>query len=120
MPSMVRTLPPSACTAKTVQDFTDLPSRSTVQAPQWLVSQPICGPVRLRCSRRKWIKRGGGSISAGTRGAVGGVAADMRAGQVEVLAQEVDQQGARLDLGRDLAAVDGHRDPHFGISRHGF
>jgi hypothetical protein len=35
MPSMVRTLPPSAWIANTVQDFTDLPSRSTVQAPQW-------------------------------------------------------------------------------------
>src|SRR3954470_13172859 len=49
-----------------VQDFTDLPSRSTVQAPQWLVSQPICGPVRLSCSRRKWISSVRGSTSAST------------------------------------------------------
>ena len=34
MPSMVRISAPFACTANTVQDFTDLPSRSTVQAPQ--------------------------------------------------------------------------------------
>ncbi len=47
MPSMVRDRAPSACTANMVQDFTDWPSRSTVQAPQWLVSQPICVPVRL-------------------------------------------------------------------------
>ena len=45
MPSMVSMSAPSACTANTVQDFTDLPSRSTVQAPQCVVSQPICGPV---------------------------------------------------------------------------
>ena len=66
MPSMVRMSAPSACTANMVQDFTDLPSRSTVQAPQWLVSQPICGPVRLSCSRRKWISRVRGSTSAST------------------------------------------------------
>jgi hypothetical protein len=28
-----------------VQDFTDMPSISTVQAPQWVVSQPIWVPV---------------------------------------------------------------------------
>src|SRR5229473_4187108 len=66
IPSMVRRLPPSACTAKSVQDFTDLPSRSTVQAPQWLVSQPICGPVKLSCSRRKWMRRVRGSTSPST------------------------------------------------------
>ncbi len=49
-----------------VQDFTDLPSRSTVQAPQWLVSQPICGPVRFSCSRRKWISSVRGSTSPST------------------------------------------------------
>src|ERR1044072_6150483 len=66
MPSMVRISAPFACGACTVHDFTDLPSRSTVQAPQWLVSQPICGPVRLNCSRRKWIKSVRGSTSAST------------------------------------------------------
>ena len=64
MPSMVRTSAPSACTANTVQDFTDLPSRSTVQAPQWLVSQPICGPVMFCWSRRKWISSVRGSTKA--------------------------------------------------------
>ena len=73
MPSMVRMSAPFACTANMVQDFTDLPSRSTVQAPQWLVSQPICGPVRF-----------------------------------ELLAQEVDQQRARLDQRLDRLAVDLH------------
>src|SRR5262245_50627005 len=49
-----------------VQDFTDLPSRSTVHAPQWLVSQPMCDPVRLSCSRRKWITNMRGSTKAST------------------------------------------------------
>ncbi len=66
MPSMVSIEAPSACTANMVQDFTDLPSRSTVQAPQWLVSQPICEPVRPRSSRRKWISRVRGSTSPST------------------------------------------------------
>src|ERR1700721_3844878 len=57
---------PSACTANTVQDFTDLPSRSTVKAPQWLVSQPICGPVSMSCSRRRWISKVRGSTSTST------------------------------------------------------
>src|SRR5580693_8840849 len=64
MPSMVRTSVPLACTANTVQDFTDLPSRSTVQAPQWLVSQPICGPVMFCWSRRKWMRSVRGSTKA--------------------------------------------------------
>ena len=38
---------PSAWTASTVQLFTARPSMSTVQAPHWLVSQPICVPVRF-------------------------------------------------------------------------
>src|SRR5689334_21370606 len=66
MPSMVRMSPPSTCRANTVQLFTDLPSRSTVQAPQWLVSQPTCGPVRLSFSRRKWISRVRGSTNSST------------------------------------------------------
>jgi len=32
---------PSACAASTVQDLTDSPSSSTVQAPQEVVSQPM-------------------------------------------------------------------------------
>src|SRR5262249_49190885 len=54
-PSTVVTLAPSACTASTVQDFTGLPSRWTVHAPQCEVSQPTCVPVmpntsRMRCT----------------------------------------------------------------------
>src|SRR5215831_13110631 len=51
---MVVTFEPSACTASMVQDFTDLPSTCTTQAPHWLVSQPTCVPVMPRCSRRNW------------------------------------------------------------------
>ena len=36
---------PSACTANIVQDFTGVPSSSTVQAPQLVVSQPMWVPV---------------------------------------------------------------------------
>jgi hypothetical protein len=56
MPSMVVMSEPCACTANTVQLFTDMPSRSTVQAPQWVVSQPIWVPVSWRFSR------GGGTL----------------------------------------------------------
>ena len=48
---MVVTSAPLACATKTVQDFTDLPFIVTVQAPQWDVSQPTCGPVMLSFSR---------------------------------------------------------------------
>jgi hypothetical protein len=44
---------PSAWTASTVQDLTDWPSISTVQAPQEDVSQPTLVPVSPRVSRRK-------------------------------------------------------------------
>ena len=44
--------------------------------------------------------------------AVAGVAAPVRAGQAEVVAQEVHQQQAALDLAGDLLAVDGHRHLH--------
>ena len=42
--------------------------------------------------------------------ALAGVAADMGAGHAEMLAQELNQQRARLDLARDGLAVDGHGD----------
>ena len=42
--------------------------------------------------------------------ALAGVAADMGAGHAEMLAQELDQQRARLDLAGDGLAVDGHGD----------
>ena len=45
-------------------------------------------------------------VDDGARAAVAGVAADVRAGQVEVVAQEVDEQAARLDVVLDLLAVD--------------
>ena len=67
-PSTVSTSAPSHCTARWVQLLTDLPSMSTVQAPQWLVSQPMCG-----------------------------------AGEAQFLAQEVDEQRARLDRLLDRA-----------------
>jgi hypothetical protein len=36
---------PSAWTARTVHDFTGVPSSSTVHAPQFVVSQPTWVPV---------------------------------------------------------------------------
>ena len=51
-PSIVVTSAPSAWSASSVQLFTALPSTRTVQAPHWLVSQPICVPVSPRLSRR--------------------------------------------------------------------
>src|SRR6056297_1296588 len=65
-PSTVVISAPSACTASTVQDFTDLPFMSTVQAPQWDVSQPICAPLRFRFSRRKCTSSVRGSASPST------------------------------------------------------
>ena len=49
---------------------------------------------------------------AGT--AVAGFAADMRAGQVEFFAQEVDQQGAWLNGFFFFLAIDGNGDEFFG------
>ena len=46
----------------------------------------------------------------GARAAVAGVAADVRAGQVEVVAEEVHEQAARLDLALVARAVDVDRD----------
>ncbi len=51
-PSMVVTERPSACTAKSVHDFTAAPSSSTVQAPHWLVSHPTWVPVSASVSRK--------------------------------------------------------------------
>src|SRR3954452_8738553 len=50
---MVVTLRPSAWTAKSEHDFTATPSRCTVHAPHWLVSQPACVPGSPSVSRRK-------------------------------------------------------------------
>src|ERR1043166_4691193 len=49
---------------------------------------------------------------------MGGLAADMRAGEVGLLAQEVDQQGARLDQGLDLVAVELELDRRLRHGRH--
>ena len=43
----------------------------------------------------------------GAGAALGGVAADVRAGQAQMVADEVDEQRARLDFGGDRLAVDG-------------
>ncbi len=63
---MVVTSLPSACTASTLQDFTLVPSRWTVQAPQLLVSQPITVPVLPSLSRRYCTSSIRGSTSSET------------------------------------------------------
>ena len=70
MPSTVSISAPSHCTVRTVQDLTDMPSRSTVQAPQCEVSQPMCGPVCASFSRSVWISSSRGSTAASTALAV--------------------------------------------------
>ena len=65
-PSMVVISEPWACTANMVQLFTDMPSRSTVQAPQWVVSQPIWVPVSCRFSRMKCTSSVRGSTRPST------------------------------------------------------
>src|SRR6266576_2631088 len=60
---MVKTLAPSICQAKTVQDFTALPSTCTTQAPHCEVSQPTCVPVSRKFSRRNCTSRVRGSTS---------------------------------------------------------
>ena len=63
-PSSVVTSRPSACAASTVQDLTDSPSSSTVQAPQEVVSQPMLVAVRSATSRRKCTSSVRSSTSA--------------------------------------------------------
>src|SRR5262245_26326027 len=55
-PSIVVISWPSACCASMVQLFTARPSRRTVHAPHWLVSQPMCVPVRPSPSRSAWTR----------------------------------------------------------------
>ena len=50
-PSIVVMSAPSACTASTVQLFTDSPSMCIVHAPHDDVSQPMLVPVSPTCSR---------------------------------------------------------------------
>ena len=61
---MVMISAPSAWTPRTVQDFTDTPSSSTVQAPHEDVSQPTLVPVSARLSRRTCTSRSRGSTSS--------------------------------------------------------
>src|SRR5690348_6683052 len=63
-PSTVVILQPSACTASTVHDFTGWPSRCTVHAPQWLVSQPTWVPVMRKFSRMRCTSSRRDSTSA--------------------------------------------------------
>src|SRR6266849_941390 len=62
-PSTVVISDPSACTANIVQDFTAKPFISTVHAPQYVVSQPTCVPVRSHASRRNSTSNMRGSTS---------------------------------------------------------
>src|SRR5215472_12865541 len=62
-PSIVSTLAPSSCSAKTVQDLIALPLTCTTQAPHCEVSQPTCVPVSRKCSRRNCTSRVRGSMS---------------------------------------------------------
>ena len=55
----------------------------------------------------------------GTGAALGGVAADMRAGQPERVAQEMDEKGAVLDLGLAHHPVHGHADTCHGAAPSG-
>ena len=55
---------PIAWTVNSVHDFTGLSSSSTVQAPQCVVSQPMCVPVSRRFSLMKWTRRSRDSTSA--------------------------------------------------------
>src|ERR1700757_2249065 len=47
-----------------VHDFTALPFKITVHAPQLLVSHPTCAPVSPIASRIKWISSSLGSAAA--------------------------------------------------------
>ena len=63
-PSTVVIRRPSAIGASSVHDFTGRPSRSTVQAPQLLVSQPMWVPVNPSLVRMRSTSRVRGSQSA--------------------------------------------------------
>src|SRR5262249_50259391 len=63
-PSTVVTSCPSACTASIVQLLIGRPSYSTVQAPQLVVSQPVCVPVSLKPCRSRWASSSRGWTSA--------------------------------------------------------
>ena len=70
-----------------------MPSMVVTLAPVGLTGQHGAGLDRLAVDMH----------DAGA--ALAGVAADMGAGQAQVLAQELDEEGAVLDIGRDGLAV---------------
>src|SRR5579859_256356 len=51
----------------------------------------------------------------GTGAAVGGIAANMGAGQPEIIAEKVDQEQSGLDLSLMLPAIDDERDGYFHL-----
>ena len=59
--------PFDAGTASIVQLLTGLPSNKTVQAPQLVVSQPVCVPVSRNAWRSRWASSRRGSTSAARR-----------------------------------------------------
>src|ERR1041384_918855 len=68
-------------------------------------------PARLHCQLGAGLDRL--AVDEHRAGAAArGVAPDVRAGEAQVGAQEVDQQHARLDVTRALGTVDGERDFH--------
>src|SRR6266851_7845683 len=68
-----------------------------------LAAVDLHGEVRAGLDRDAVHKHRAGATA-------GRVAADVRAGQAQLLAQEVDEQQSGLDLERVLGAVDRHRD----------
>jgi hypothetical protein len=66
-------------------------------------------PVGLNGQKRAGLD--GNTIDDdGARPAIGRVAADVRAGQIQHVAQQVHQQQARLHVGRMACSIDGQRD----------
>src|SRR5438105_4225374 len=90
-----------------VQDFTGTPSASTVQAPQWVVSHPICVPVSRRVSRRKCTRRGRGSTSAVCLAPLTGTVVGGLALELEVCAARLRPGGGDPDLAQDFRRLKG-------------
>src|SRR5262245_51244007 len=91
---MVVTALPSAWTASTVHDFTDMPSRSTVQDPHWDVSQAIFVPVSPTWSRMKSTNSVRASTSASRRTPFTVIATSI--GPPSVVGRHRDGRSARL------------------------
>ena len=70
-------------------------------------------PIRLHCEDRARLH--GASIEMDrARAALRGIATDLRTGQVQVVADDVDEQPSRLDIERDGPTVDGEPDRDLG------